>query len=320
MTSDPPAPGEHTFAPSASSTVAQLSYTVIPSKRGDDYAPIMIICAVGWGPGRGPATESIAPLFISHFTVVTASPRGSDQSSPLVDEDGSPDPNKMGSVMMADDLESLRVHLGLSSIPVLVGHSNGGAICLAFAEKYPENVNKLLLIGGQLIGYNNAPVFGRFREERQGLPQYKEAYENWPEYMSAQTDDEFRERLLILLPAFFLDPVKHCSAYASAIKRCQPKVWNARSQEAADKEYAKTRDANGETEIMSNLHRVKAKTLCSYGVADIVCAVESGQMIINRLKSAGTQAELHVYEASGHLPWIEQEKEFIDRTLEFLGV
>ena len=54
MTSDPPAPGEHTFAPSASSTVAQLSYTVIPSKRGDDYAPIMIICAVGWGPGRGP--------------------------------------------------------------------------------------------------------------------------------------------------------------------------------------------------------------------------------------------------------------------------
>ena len=79
-------------------------------------------------------------------------------------------------------------------------------------------------------------------------------------------------------------------------------------------------DANGETEMMSNLHRVKAKTLCSYGVADIVCAVESGQMIINRLKSAGTQAELHVYEASGHLPWIEQEKEFIDRTLEFLGV
>lgn len=89
---------------------------------------------------------------------------------------------------------------------------------------------------------------------------------------------------------------------------------------SCDKQYAKTTDVNGETQMMGELIRVKARTLCSYGVSDIVCAVGSGQMIVDRIKSAGTQAELHVYEASGHLPWIEQEEEFIERTLAFLEV
>lgn len=320
MASDPLASGDHLFAPSTSSAVTQLSYTVIPSKKEHGSAPVMVICAVGWGPGRGPATDSIAPLFTSNFTVVTSSPRGSDQSTPPVDKKGNPEPTWMGSVMMADDLESLRIHLGLSSIPVLVGHSNGGAISLAFAEKYPEKVDKLILIGGQLIGYNSAPVFRRYKEERRGLPQYKEAYENWEKCMSAQTDAEFRERLPMLLPAFFVDPAKYSSTYANSIKSSALKVWNARSQEAADKEYAKTRDANGETLMMAKLVGVKAQTLCSYGAADIVCPVASGQMIVDRIKSSGSQAELHVYEASGHLPWIEQEEEFIERTLAFLEV
>ena len=221
---------------------------------------------------------------------------------------------------MADDLESLRIHLGLSTIPVLVGHSNGGAISLAFAEEYPDKVDKLVLIGGQLIGYDSGPVFKQHKEERKGLLQYNEAYENWEKSMSAQTDAEFRDRLPILLPAFFVDPVRHCPTYANSIRSSLPKVWNARSQEAADKQYAKTTDVNGETQMMAELIRVKAKTLCSYGVSDIVCAVGSGQMIVDRIKSAGTQAELHVYEASGHLPWIEQEEEFIERTLAFLEV
>lgn len=233
MALEPLASGDHVFAPSASSAVAQLSYTVIPSKKGDGCAPIMIICAVGWGPGRGPASDSIAPLFTSNFNVVTASPRGSDQSTPPLDEDGNADPIKMGSVMMADDLESLRIHLGLSSIPVLVGHSNGGAISLAFAEEYPDKVDKLVLIGGQLIGYDSGPVFKQHKEERKGLPQYNEAYENWEKSMSAQTDAEFRDRLPILLPAFFVDPVRHCPTYANSIRSSLPKVWNARSQEAA---------------------------------------------------------------------------------------
>jgi len=41
---------------------------------------------------------------------------------------------------MADDLEALRVHLGLSAISIL-GDPNSGAIALLYAERYSNRVD-----------------------------------------------------------------------------------------------------------------------------------------------------------------------------------
>ncbi|KAK1141744.1 hypothetical protein N8T08_008842 [Aspergillus melleus] len=59
----------------------------------------------------------------------------------------------MSSFELATDLEDLRIHLNLDKIPTLLGHSNGGAIALAYAEMFPERVERLVLLGGQLIGF-----------------------------------------------------------------------------------------------------------------------------------------------------------------------
>ncbi len=41
---------------------------------------------------------------------------------------------------------------------ILLGHSNGGRICLAFAAKYPEKVAKLILIDSAGIYHNELPI------------------------------------------------------------------------------------------------------------------------------------------------------------------
>ena len=44
-----------------------------------------------------------------------------------------------------DDLEALRVHLGLEKIAVL-GHSHGGILAMPFTLKYPRSVSHLILV------------------------------------------------------------------------------------------------------------------------------------------------------------------------------
>lgn len=67
---------------------------------------------------------------------------------------------KGGSSSIADnctDLLELFRHLNLEKA-TLVGHSYGGYIALAFAEKYPEKVNKLVLIEPSVFGFiTNSP-------------------------------------------------------------------------------------------------------------------------------------------------------------------
>lgn len=139
------APGGHTFT---TSTTATLSYHITASSSPS--APIAVLQAVGWGIGRSLYVNGIAPL-LPNYTVLTLSPRGSDESS------RPDDISKMSSMDMAEDLESLRQHLDIPAFPILLGHSNGGTIALAYAELHPIRVEKLILICHQLLGTDAGP-------------------------------------------------------------------------------------------------------------------------------------------------------------------
>ena len=53
---------------------------------------------------------------------------------------------------MVDDLEHLRRYWRIEKLD-LIGHSNGGAIAVGYAERYPTRVRKLILLGSELSGY-----------------------------------------------------------------------------------------------------------------------------------------------------------------------
>lgn len=56
-----------------------------------------------------------------------------------------------------DYIEWLKKQIGTKKV-ILLGHSNGGRIAIAFAAKYPNNVSKLLLIDSAGIYHNELPI------------------------------------------------------------------------------------------------------------------------------------------------------------------
>jgi proline iminopeptidase len=80
----------------------------------------------------------------------------------------------MSDADMADDIEQLRLHLGLKQIDLL-GHSNGGTIVLAYAERYSLAVRRLILLTHWLSGYDDSAVWKAFLDKRRDVPYYAEA-------------------------------------------------------------------------------------------------------------------------------------------------
>jgi len=72
---------------------------------------------------------------------------------------------------------ALRVHLGLSTISIL-GHSNFGAIALAYAARYPDRVSKLVLIDSQVLGLSAAADTQKILQNRSIDPRFAEANES----------------------------------------------------------------------------------------------------------------------------------------------
>lgn len=56
-----------------------------------------------------------------------------------------------------DYIEWLKKQIGIKKV-ILLGHSNGGRIAIAFAAKYPNNVSKLILIDSAGIFHNELPI------------------------------------------------------------------------------------------------------------------------------------------------------------------
>lgn len=315
MASDPFAAGDHVYKPTFSLSVPQLSYSVFPSST--NHAPLLVITSVGWGVGRTYINNGIVPLFNKYFTVITQTVRGSDQSAPPVTAEGKPDCSQMGAHLMADDIESLREHLGLSTIPILMGHSHGAAIALSYAQRFPNRVEKLILIDGQLIGFDGSANFRRYKRERENLPQYKAAYEML-ENPKTGSSEELAGWLECILPAYFNDPAVNFPKFQSHLGGSLPSTWAFMNSSPADKLYAKEVDSHGEAMNIAGLAKIKAKTLCAWGKDDHVCSVDAGNMIVDRIQAAGGQADMHIYKC-GHLPWIECEDAFVKRTLEWLS-
>jgi homoserine O-acetyltransferase len=95
------------------------------------------------GPGR--ATLAAVPV-----AAVVSSPAGVDSSAAANDfahEAGSAAFPNISTYDQAELLVRLLNNLGLKSLRAIVGGSYGGMVALAFGERYPERVSRLVVIG-----------------------------------------------------------------------------------------------------------------------------------------------------------------------------
>ncbi|HWG14389.1 MAG TPA: alpha/beta hydrolase [Streptosporangiaceae bacterium] len=101
----------------------------------------LVICVPG-GPGLDPEAY-FAPVDFPGFRMVVLAPRGTGLSN----SPASPEGWRIGGYV--DDLEQLRVHLGLERM-TLYGSSHGGSVVLAYACRFSERVERFIVTSAPL--------------------------------------------------------------------------------------------------------------------------------------------------------------------------
>lgn len=306
-------PGTHTFtAPAKNLTfeyVVHGCYSEKPAGRGPVSRLIVVQCP-GWGLGSRYLQRGLSDLWNppstaekesdTVYAVLFFHPRGTEGSSRPQNAD------RMRSMPdMASDLEDLRVYLGLDRFDTLIGHSNGGAIVLGYAEMYPAGVERLILLNHQVVGIQDRRIVDM--EATQHDPRYRGA---WQSVLNRRTDtdEEFTSSVNNMWPLYFFDPQRYTDELLDAIGDRKMSVWCCEAQNQCDRKLE---------DPMQMLHRMKdvrARTLVLFGADDMIC----GRRIVERTMERIPNASMIELSECGHFPWIEQREKTMYHIRQFI--
>lgn len=264
--------------------------------------PVLFLVSAGWGIGSAYMQRAFHPL-AKYRRLVFIDTRGSGLS-------GRPSDSKhMGTVDMADDLEALRIHLGLSEISIL-GHSNSGAIALSYAERYTDRVSKLVLLDSQVIGLSAAADTQRILQNRSTDPRFEDAVIAVSKFFSgkvnpATTDESLEAFIAQVLPLFLCSPEK-------TLPLAQKQIAGPISSYAFSAQFGA--DAAFVTDQTEFLDVITAKTLIIVGRYDYICPVA----LSARLHEGIPDSRMIIFENSGHFPWMEEPEMFFTELANFL--
>lgn len=261
----------------------------------------------GWGPGINYIVSGFQPLSTSgRATLVVLQTRGTLPSAHPADE------TRMGSRHMAADLDALRRHLLVDKPVTVLGHSNGGAIALAYAADFPSHCARAVLLGAQVIGAKDqGPIFMRALEARQDDPRFAPAVARFRSILGAEAgfagDEDLTEFIQAVLPLYFHEPAPGVAQFARDTGPLVVQNWANAKQRAAD--------AQPEAVVIADLGRVTADVLIVSGSDDFICSVDASAQA---KEAIGAKAKHVVYEECGHMAWIEKKDEFFKELLAFL--
>ena len=120
------------FVPAADSV--QLFYRIVGA------GPDTVIVLHG-GPGltQDYLAADLEPLADRH-ALLFYDQRGTGRSTMVTDSTG------LAGDRFAEDVESIRLHFGIDKV-TLLGHSWGSGLAVLYAERYPERVSQMILVG-----------------------------------------------------------------------------------------------------------------------------------------------------------------------------
>ena len=262
--------------------------------------PLVIFQSVGWGPSLHLYSNTMKKLE-DDFTVLYFEARGIGGSSRPSSAD------EMNTRALGSDLEYLRLHLQLDRLRFL-GHSNGGAIILAYAEDFPDKVEKMVLINHELQGFSS-DNFQTYAARRQDHPVYGPALRAIMQLMQQPptTDEEFAEKLQSVLPYYMHDTDK-TYLFTEALKGGSLSAWNFVNLGKGDNKL--------KFSAVEGLSKVQAQTLVINGKTDAVCSEAAARKVAEEL---GDRAQLVLIEEAGHVPWLERPDEFFSSVKAFLS-
>lgn len=190
--------------------------------------------------------------------------------------------------IFVDQIEQLRMTLGLRRVS-LVGNSMGGWVSLLYAEQYPENVHKLVLV---------APAF------YYGVPDHVTA-DQLTVGASPQTVDAMQ---VYLRRVYANPPTDLRTVEALLVEHTEKNTGNAIPS------MAKSIKDGLDTLTSDRISQIDAPTLIIQGDADGIVSVTASQALTQDMSNA----RLVIYEGIGHWPQEEARRLFNSDVSEFL--
>jgi proline iminopeptidase len=213
---------------------------------------------------------------------------------------------------MIDDLEALRLHLGLDRIAVL-GHSFGGILAMPYAVKYPCSVSHLILGStspywgeeGEAEKWDNLRRLASARPDL--APLIAEYTQGYAERGLGATDEEAKAKFQKTVGLWFhsFDPQKIAEIGHDIVNRT---IFSTELSNWMMKYEMPKYD------MRPRLHEITARTLILAGRWDYRTTVEHAQIMQQGIPGA----ELVIFEESSHMLYIEEQDKFVATVTDFM--
>ena len=263
------------------------------------HGPVLV-CHPG-GPGFSSTYFGDLAALWEQFTLIMLNPRGTG---------GSDRPSASGAYEIDDyvhDLEELRAHLGQERI-LLLGHSHGGVVAMAYAAAHPARVRRLVLASTLArFGPDQEAAMRAGMDKRAGQPWAADAFAALEEEQAGnfQSDAELSPIVFRELPLYFahfgpaeagyLDTLRSELINADALKLFNDKIFNT-------------------FDLRDRLSAITAPTLVITGEEDFIC----GPVCASEISSAIKGSRLVLVGDAGHQVFVEQPQAFHDEVANFL--
>ncbi|HEX5597978.1 MAG TPA: alpha/beta hydrolase [Micromonosporaceae bacterium] len=193
----------------------------------------------------------------------------------------------------AEDVERLRIHLGLQRV-LLLAHSAGTRLAVSYAAQFPRHLAGMVLItppAGYLV--DEPSDAEELASRRRGEPVFDAAMAAWQAGFNLDDPDAF-------------------NAWQQRVAPIGYAAWGAREQahaSAAHYSLAAARayfSVDPPPDLAARLGEVKAPVLVVAGAEDCI----TGLAPVAALAELFQAARAVVIERCGHYPWVEQPAEF----------
>ncbi len=196
-----------------------------------------------------------------------------------------------------EDLEAMRLHLGLNKIGLL-GVSYGGMVALSYAARYGRHLSHLIAVA-TTPSHRFLPRAREILAER-GTPEQRAAAE--PLWSGAfESEDQLREYFEVLGPLY-------SRTFDLQKSRERRRILNPDALNEGFGGFLRTYDVTGD------LHRITAPTLVIGARHDWICAPEFSAEIARGIPGA----DLRIFEHSGHSVLSDEPEAFTDVVRGFL--
>jgi proline iminopeptidase len=243
--------------------------------------------------------EDAAKLFPAGYQRVFLEQRGTGKSRPL-----QLDASNISLRLAVEDLEALRKHLGLEAL-IVVGHSWGGMLALAYAASHPDRLDQLILIGSggptrEFFEWYDDNIEARLHSEDKEMRTY---WDNAAKH-GVDVDKAALESVKAIFPAFFFDRAKGL-AFAAAIPG---------GSYHADTNTLMMADIDKVYDLRAGLARVTRPVLIIQGHQD-----PTGDKTAEEIHALVGTSMIRYINRCGHFPWVEQPEKFKEIVAAFLA-